>query len=191
MSQTLNQTLRNELLQLAAADYTLRAQLAADGTLFDGYNPQMEALHKQNSARLQEIIDQHGWPGKSLVGDDGTEAAWIVLQHSISNIEFMQEGLQLIIDAAKNGEIDRRFVATTEDRVLTLQGKPQRYGTQHDWDAEGNLSPLPTINPETVDQRRVEVGLEPIAQQTERLRQQAETEGESRIKQITRIAQIS
>ncbi|MBL7986617.1 MAG: hypothetical protein JNJ94_00955 [Chlorobi bacterium] len=178
MSPTQNSTLRTELLELAAADYALRTQLAADGTLFEGYNPQMKALHQHNSARLQEIIAQHGWPGRSLVGEDGTEAAWIVLQHSISNPEFMQEGLQLITDAAKSGEIAWNLVATTEDRVLMLHGEPQRYGTQHDWDSEGNLSPIPILNPETVDQRRAEIGLEPLAVQTERLRQQAALERE-------------
>ena len=76
MSPTQNSTLRTQLLELAAADYALRTQLAADGTLFEGYNPQMKALHQHNSARLQEIIAQHGWPGRSLVEEDGTEAAW-------------------------------------------------------------------------------------------------------------------
>lgn len=179
MPPALHQTLRNQLLQLAAADYALRAELVADGTLFNGYNPRMEQLHLQNGEQLRQIIAHHGWPGNSLVGNDGAEAAWIVLQHSISNLELMQEGLHLMMEAANRGEIARHLVAMTEDRVLTLQGKPQRYGTQHDWDSEGMLSPLLTLAPETVDQRRAEVGLEPLSEQTARLRRRAELEGDT------------
>ncbi len=35
-----------------------------------------------HTARLQEIVAEHGWPGRSLAGEDGADAAWLVLQHT-------------------------------------------------------------------------------------------------------------
>jgi hypothetical protein len=69
-------------------------------------------------------------------------------------------------------------VALLVDRIRTLEGRPQIYGTSHDWDEAGHLSPLPIDDPATVDERRRRVGLEPLVENTRRLRAQAEAEGE-------------
>jgi hypothetical protein len=58
----MNDGLRDELLAMAAEDRAVRAELAADGSLFAGYHPRMEAVHRRNAARLTEIIEAHGWP---------------------------------------------------------------------------------------------------------------------------------
>lgn len=59
-----------------------------------------------------------------------------------------------------------------------MEGKAQLYGTNHDWDAAGELNPRPIEEPESVDERRRRVGLEPLAENTRRLRAQAAAEGE-------------
>jgi len=33
---------------------------------------------------LERILDEHGWPDVSLVGEEGEAAAWIIAQHAIS-----------------------------------------------------------------------------------------------------------
>jgi hypothetical protein len=38
--------------------------LANDGSLFDGYHLAMEAVHRRTAARLGQILDAHGWPGR-------------------------------------------------------------------------------------------------------------------------------
>ncbi len=66
-------------------DQRVRAELAADGSLFAGYHPRMEEVHKRNAAWLKQMIADYGWPGLSLVGEDGAEAAWRIAQHSIGD----------------------------------------------------------------------------------------------------------
>src|SRR5262245_10098602 len=83
--QPMDETLRNELLDMAAEDQRVRAELAADGSLFDGYHPRMAEVHRRNAARLMDIIEEYGWPGRSLVGEDGAEAACLVLHHAIGD----------------------------------------------------------------------------------------------------------
>lgn len=67
--------LRRELLALRARDDKVRARLAADGLLFQGYHSKMEAVHRENAARLRAIIGGHGWPDRTMVGEDGAAAA--------------------------------------------------------------------------------------------------------------------
>jgi hypothetical protein len=64
-------TIRRELLEMAAEDGRVRAELAADGSLFQGYHPRMRAVHDRHAARLAPILATHGWPGERPVGEDG------------------------------------------------------------------------------------------------------------------------
>src|SRR5262245_53637982 len=72
-----------ELHELADRDQRVRAELAADGSLFKGYHPRMEAVHRENAARLASILEELGWPTEALVGSEAAEAAWLIAQHAI------------------------------------------------------------------------------------------------------------
>ncbi len=56
------------LLAMQARDREVRSDLLDSGELFKGYSGEMEAVHRDNAARLKEIVDEFGWPGTSLVG---------------------------------------------------------------------------------------------------------------------------
>jgi hypothetical protein len=115
---------------------------------------QVDAKHR---ARLTQIIDKHGWPGKSLVGRDGAQAAWLIVQHSDADVKFQRRCLELL-ESAPEGEIKIDHVVYLTDRVLVNEGKPQRYGTQ----MGENFEPRPIEDAENVDRRRAEVGLPPL-----------------------------
>ena len=155
---------------MARADLALRDDLARDGSLFQGYHPRMKALHQRHATRLVALIDAHGWPGRSRVGDEGARAAWLILQHAIGNPPLMRRGLTLLQGGVSEGEVSPLEVAMLEDRIRTFEGRPQRYGTQFDWDEHGRLSPLPLEDPEGVDARRRAIGLGPLAQDLRRRR---------------------
>jgi hypothetical protein len=171
------QSIRAELLLMAAEDLRVREELARTGVLFDGYHPRMRELHESNAARLAAIMDEHGWPGISLVGAEAAEAAWLVLQHAIGNPSLQRRGLQLLQAAADRGDASRVHVAKLEDRIRSSEGKGQLYGTQFDWDEQGLMSPLPCDDERNVDRRRSEIGLPPLAQDTEQKRREAAESG--------------
>ena len=143
-----------------------------------GLAVQMAAVHKQNAETLETIIDQYGWPGKTLVGDDGAEAAWLVLQHAIACPELQRMCLPLLQSGVETGEVPAVQVAYLEDRSCVFEGRPQRYGTQFDWDGNGQLSPHSLQDPERVDAYRESVGLGPLSERVTQARQRAEAEGE-------------
>ncbi|MBK9548737.1 MAG: hypothetical protein IPO52_06445 [Gemmatimonadetes bacterium] len=53
---------------------------------------------------------------------------------------------------------------TSEDRVRRADGRPQLYATQPDFDKQGNAVTPPVEAPESLDVRRVRVGLKPMAE---------------------------
>ena len=110
-AQARDEALRAELLAMAGEDQRVRAELAAEGTLFDGYHPRMAEVHRRHAHRLAAIMDRVGWPGRRLVGDDGAAAAWLVLQHAIGDPAVMRRGLALLQSAAP-GDVDPAQVAS-------------------------------------------------------------------------------
>src|SRR6185503_10085090 len=95
-----HRALVRELCDLARRDSEVRAELAADGSLFDGYHPRMEAVHRRNSERLAAIIDDVGWPSERLVGAEAAWSAWLVVQHAIGEPDFQRHALGLLRAAA-------------------------------------------------------------------------------------------
>ena len=160
----MNDGLRRELLALARRDHDVRSELAADGSLFDGYHPRMEAVHRHNARRLRELIAEHGWPGAPLAGADGAEAAWLIVQHAIGEPSFQRECLRLIAAAVTAGDAEPWQAAYLEDRIRVFEGRAQRFGTQLRPGDEGRLEPAPIEDPEQVDVRRASVGLGPMAE---------------------------
>lgn len=108
--------------------------------------------------RLYEIVDQHGWPGKTLVAADGENAAWLIVQHADVDRAFQKKCLRLM-EAMPQGEVEPKHLAYLTDRILVGEHKPQRYGTQID----NEFKPRPIEDAENVDKRRAEMGLQPLA----------------------------
>lgn len=157
-----NRPLRDRLVAMASRDLKTRERLASDGTLFDGYHPEMEAVHEENARELEMVIEAHDWPTSELVGEDGAEAAWLVAQHAIGLPQFQRKCLRLVEAAVAAGKAPAWQMAMMLDRIRTFEGRPQVFGTSFDWDESGELSPRPIENPGDVDLRRASIGLEPL-----------------------------
>ena len=126
-------------------------------------------IDADNTAFMKKVIDRHGWPGKSLVGSDGAQAAFLLVQHAAADPAFQKRGLALLQKAVEQGEARASHMAYLTDRVLSLAGKPQRYGTQFHT-VDGQLVPEPIEDEANVDARPKEVGLPPLAEYTKQMR---------------------
>ena len=172
----LNQQLKNELQLMQQEDQRVLQELIDSGELgTNNYHPRMKAVHEKNNARIKEIINQYGWPGFSLVGKEGSKAAWLIVQHAVLDTDFMDKCLPLLKDAINQGEAEGWCLAYLQDRILTMSGKPQIYGTQHDIDENGVAYPLPIENPEKVEELRKEIGLESLPEATRRIQERHNT----------------
>ena len=170
-ASTLNKGLEVELLKMGADDQKYRDVLEAEamkmsstGTSkasdeFVAAVKSQDEIDNRNMARLEEIIKQNGWPGKSLVGGEASKAAFLILQHS--DLARQEKYLPLLKEAAKKGEARPADVAMLEDRVLVRKSKKQIYGTQvHSGPDTGRKMVLdPIEDEEHVDERRASVGL--------------------------------
>jgi len=167
------------IITLQNADLELREKLISEGKLGEGYNSEMEALHNHNADKLNEIINIIGFPTVEKVGNEAAYAAWLVIQHSIVKPEFMKKCAQLLEIEVRNKKADFRNLAYLKDRIATFENQPQLYGTQFDWDENGELSPNHFDDVEKVNQRRKSIGLNTLEEQKEIIRAQAKKENHS------------
>lgn len=166
------------LIAAAERDRNTRTRLAAAGALFQGYHPEMEAVHNENAALLTRAFDAIGWPGRGKLGDAGAAAAFLILQHAIGCPDVQRRGLALMLDAIADADANALDAAYVSDRIAVFEGREQVFGTQFDWDADGQLSPAPVREPGALDQRRAELGLPPMAETIAQMRASAAAEGE-------------
>ena len=151
-----DESLRSTLLQMARDDQEAIRIVTAD----PGRQPnalesmQADEMMRRNQALIRKIVQERGWPGRSLVGDDGSAAAWLVVQHMDGDLEFQQKCLALMQEAFLIGEVLPRNLAYLTDRVLTHQGKPQMYGIQG-----GGVTSA--ADEARIDANRAALGLEP------------------------------
>jgi hypothetical protein len=123
----------------------------------------MAAADGENLPWLRQVVADAGWPGKSLVGDDGAHAAWLLAQHADRDPAFQRRCLNLLTAAVEHGEATVVEQAYLTDRVLLAEGKPQEYGTQA-IARDGRFVPRDLRDPDHVDERRASVGLGSLAE---------------------------
>ena len=168
--------LRRELLDRSKRDQDIRNALIKSGA--ENPDPkirdEMRAIDRENTERMKAIVREHGWPGPELVGRDGTQAAWLIVQHSTP--EFQKQMLPLVKQAYLNKKLSGSNYALLLDRVLVHEGKPQVYGSQGRWE-NGVLGLQPIEDEANVDQRRAEVGLGPLADYLKGMRAMYQSKG--------------
>jgi len=178
-----NPTLRRELIKRVKQDQAIRNELISKGVEHPDKSilARMQAIDASNTRRMRVIIRKYGWPGSELVGRDGTEAAFLLVQHA--DLAFQKEVLPLVEKAYKSGRLSGQSYALLLDRVLVGEGKPQVYGTQakrfEEWN--GGEPVLEPIGDEAnVDKRRAEVGLFPLSEYRELLKRLYFPQGNSK-----------
>lgn len=137
-----NLTLKAELDSILVLDQKYRislmlAQTGKEDSLSRVYNvtkvelnaylwSKQSGIDSQNIKRISDIIEQYGYPGKSLVGEPTNETAFYIIQHS----KFIDKYLPIVEEAANKKELSFTLYAMMLDRSLMFQDKEQIYGTQ-------------------------------------------------------------
>ena len=117
--------------------------------------PSVDARREQREVfvrhgdRLEQLLAVTGWPAPARVGEEASRAAWLVAQHADTQLSVQRLALRLLGEAVARGEAPVQQMAMLEDRVADV--------------VEGRPVPWPVLDPDRLDERRAEVGLEPWA----------------------------
>lgn len=115
----------------------------------------------ENLEMIISFLDTCGMPTLEEVDELQMAAIWAVLQHGPAR--YQRKYIPLLEAAAERGDIKWSVIALMKDRALMHEGKPQLYGSQFSSDGLYDLHA-----PEYVNQRRREMGMEPLDEYLER-----------------------
>jgi len=142
-----NPVLQGELLELRRIDQAaLRDKTMAPEAL--------EKLQDSNTKRLKDIVQKHGWPTLSMVGNDAAQGPWLVVQHADKDHAWQRHALALMEALVPGNEVRKTDVAYLRDRLDIADGGTQRYGTQGRCVAKHVWQPFEITDAEHLEERR-------------------------------------
>jgi hypothetical protein len=116
-----------------------------------------------NLIQVKTILDTHGWLGADVIGIQGNSTLFLVIQHA--DLKTQEKYLPMMQEAVRKGKATGSSLALLEDRIEIRNGRKQIYGSQIGTDPKTKLSYVsPLIDPDNVDKRRAQVGLQPLAE---------------------------
>lgn len=167
-TQTIStQLIAQELLAMEESDQRLEHLVVNHDPQISepGFFERKDQAQAKNAQRCKEIFNQIGYPTKSLVGQDASQAFWLLVQHADADPAFQEQVAIAMKPAVIQGEAPAGNLAMLTDRVRINTDRPQIYGSQVLYDMQNARAyPKPIQNPQSVDQRRSEVGLIPLWQ---------------------------
>jgi hypothetical protein len=161
--KTLRVDLRDDLAARVKADQAGRnayIALTRDGSKHPDFVEKMEKLDHENTEALKAMVAAHGWPGRSLVGEQGANDAWLLAQHADRDHAFQKQVLALIEPLVARGEVSPHHFAYLYDRIAEAEKRPQRFGTQCDEHGD----PGTVEDPPRLDARRAAYGMSTMAE---------------------------
>jgi len=151
------QGVRNEITALLRAGTPLKSLNAESPVI-----KRMIEIDKENVAVLKAILAECGWIDAARFGAGAANAAFLIVQHS-GDDELMGGALPHIEADAKAGRINGDSYALLYDRLTLSRGGLQRYGSQLSTRDSGEMFADKLEDPEHVDERRKELGMQPLA----------------------------
>jgi len=128
----------------------------------DVYQKEYRKNHVLNIKKIKKILDKYDWPELTLIGAQGNRTICNVLQHA--DQETREHYIPRMKQAVLDKKLEPRYLVRAEDRIATDKGELQIYGGQMKYYPETkSFNVWPVFDPINIDERRAEIGLEPIA----------------------------
>ncbi|MDQ4123877.1 MAG: VWA domain-containing protein [Acidobacteriota bacterium] len=168
-SVSLNKKLQQELLDIredTALLYEDLSRLVSDSKSLEERLKRQQAA---NTLRLCQILKEHGWTSKALVGADASGVVPLIFTDSPS-LEFQQQLAPVMQAAFEAGEISKSNYARILDQLRVRTGKKQIFGTLVGI-SKDLLFLYPVENEAKLAELRREYELPPLADQVRSLEQ--------------------
>jgi hypothetical protein len=88
----------------------------------------MQFIDSTNLVRVEAILAQYGWLGRSAIGAEANSTLFFLIQHA--DLETQLKYFPILQRSVEMGESKMSHMALMQDRILMRQGKKQIYGSQ-------------------------------------------------------------
>ncbi|NRT14671.1 hypothetical protein HNP99_001015 [Flavobacterium sp. 28A] len=134
---------------------------------FKEYGIKLNEVDSLNFIEFEKIINKYGWPGPEVIGEDGVNTLFMLVQHN-NNLDIQKKYLPLIKKAVDDGKQFPNDLVYLEDRIAMYSNEMQTYGTQLKMDENKEYYVWPIKNPKDVNKRRLKIGLDTLEEYLKR-----------------------
>jgi hypothetical protein len=121
----------------------------------------MHFIDSTNLLQVESLLTKYGWMASSLIGENGNNAIFLVIQHA--DLETQLKYFPLLEKSVQAGESMASHLALMQDRILMRQNKKQVYGSQVVFNKTTGAQEFYPIEDEiNVNERRYKIGMQPI-----------------------------
>ncbi|MCC2978064.1 hypothetical protein LK533_15470 [Sphingomonas sp. PL-96] len=154
---TLEQAMRREI-EPSLVNLSETERAAASVAIWQ----RIEQVDAANTTYVRSILPSDGWFKFRRDGVDVSRQAWLIVQHS-PDAAFRRTVAARMQHLVASGDASGADFALIYDRAERADGRPQLYGSQMTCVA-GRWQPAQTLDPENLDRRRADMGLQPMAE---------------------------
>jgi pentatricopeptide repeat protein len=123
----------------------------------------IDSVRELNMFYLDSILKVYKkWPGYSIIGKEGDNAAWLIAQHADRFIDFQEKCYQYLLEAMEESNTNPNNIAYLYDRIQINKGLQQKYGTQIRI-IEGEIIFINLESEENIDKYRAYFNLSPLS----------------------------
>jgi hypothetical protein len=159
-----DQAIRNRHTELGKQGFT------EDSTIIKKLRIEWKTIDSLNTMQAKQIFKEYGFLGFEEVGKAGSNNFWLLVQHTYKDYKFQESVLSEMKKHVERKNANGVDYAYLIDKTMLNTGKQQIYGTQMRRDREtGITTPNNLFEPENVNKRRAEVGLDTIEEYIETL----------------------
>lgn len=160
-----NDSLVNEIDRMASID-----QIAAyipQGKYIsysrEQWNKFKDSIFADNTKKAEVLYNKHGYLGFDKVGEKGEAQFWVIVQHSDNNTHFQNKVLNSLKKEVDKKNASPEHYALLYDRVKVNSGDKQLFGTQVDYNENGQAKPKIGLKDTfKVDKLRKQYNLDPL-----------------------------
>ena len=164
IEKNVNEELRAEFLKRKITDQMYRGLAHSDS--HDSLWEIQKEYDRENQLFLDSIIDKYGWPGISLLDNDGANAAFLIAQHADLNLKFQEKCLKSMKKAFIKNDVFRPNFAYLMDRVMLRKYDFQLFGSQC-MEIDGIFQPRPLYDERIVVTLRKYFWMNPLEEYLE------------------------
>jgi hypothetical protein len=164
----LNKKLQNKILRMANIDQKLRKK-GVKNTQDKKTARYIYNIDTKNTKEAKKIIKKYGWPTFDLIGKKASNALWLLVQHADRDIKFQKKCLKLLKKTIRNKQAHPKNLAYLTDRVLVIEGKKQKFGTQYML-KKNKFILKPVTDKKNLNKRRMLFGLTTIKEQDKKMK---------------------
>jgi len=167
MESMYDKQLQEELLAIYKADQGARREYSYLKRMNENGKADslLKVIHHDDSVSIKKvtrILDDRGWIGRDLVGEQASEAVFIVIYRA--DLQTQLKYVSLLTDAVDHKVARPEHLAFLEDQIAVSSGKEQVYGSVIAYDHETGKNYIPPVkDPDHVDERREAIGLDTMS----------------------------